>query len=41
MQKRVAFVLLGFIMQEINGIVPETLQNGMTYEAQNKIDQPV
>jgi hypothetical protein len=32
---------MGFIMQEMNGNVPKTLQNGMTYEAQNKIDQPV
>jgi hypothetical protein len=32
---------MGFIMQEINGIDLKTLQNGMTYEAQNKIDQPV
>jgi hypothetical protein len=41
MGKRVAFILGGFIIQEMNGIDFETLQNGMTYEAQNKIDQPV
>jgi hypothetical protein len=39
--KRLVIILAGFIMQEMNGIYFETLQNGMTYEAQNKIDQPV